>query len=128
MGRVIRSVVIASAFVAAWVAAALPAVAGTAELLADIEQAPGAGSTAYGVSVPLIPVGNRVVFQAYEPSSGSELWASDGTYTGTRLLRDLAPEGDSTDFRWLGTVRKTAVLRRTLDFCRRRFEGAVLWR
>ncbi|HEX3530830.1 MAG TPA: ELWxxDGT repeat protein [Thermoanaerobaculia bacterium] len=113
MSRVVRAVVIVSAFVAALVAVALPADAGTAELLADIEQ--GSGSTGYGVSAPLIPVGNRVVFQAAEPSSGSELWASDGTYLGTRLLRDLAPGEDSTDFRWLGTVGKTAVLRRRLD-------------
>jgi ELWxxDGT repeat protein len=113
---VVRSVVVAPAFVAALVAAALPAAAGTAELLADIDRTSASGSGSYGVSVPLIPVGDRVVFQAAEPSSGSELWASDGTYTGTRLLRDLAPEGESTDFRWLGTVRKTAVLRRALDF------------
>lgn len=36
-------------------------------------------------------VDNRLVFVAAEPSSGAELWSSDGTEAGTRLLADICP-------------------------------------
>lgn len=34
---------------------------------------------------------NRVLFQAYSPSYGPELWVSDGTTAGTSLLKDIFP-------------------------------------
>ena len=33
----------------------------------------------------------QAAFVAYEPASGSELWASDGTASGTRLVADILP-------------------------------------
>lgn len=36
-------------------------------------------------------VGNRVVFMASDGRHGRELWASDGTAPGTRLIRDINP-------------------------------------
>ncbi|MBZ0112534.1 MAG: hypothetical protein K8J08_08745 [Thermoanaerobaculia bacterium] len=36
-------------------------------------------------------IGNTVYFQANTLASGVELWASDGTPGGTRLVRDIAP-------------------------------------
>jgi ELWxxDGT repeat protein len=36
-------------------------------------------------------VDNRVVFVASEPGSGAEIWGSDGTEAGTRLLADVCP-------------------------------------
>lgn len=36
-------------------------------------------------------VGSRIFFTLHEPSTGSELWASDGTAAGTGLVADLAP-------------------------------------
>ncbi|NJM26853.1 MAG: hypothetical protein HC859_16665 [Bacteroidia bacterium] len=38
---------------------------------------------------------NSILFAATSPSTGRELWISDGTTPGTRLLKDLHPEGSS---------------------------------
>jgi ELWxxDGT repeat protein len=122
MSRVVRA---AALFVPVLLGAVLPAVAGTAELLADVSQGSSSSSTPAGVRGLFAPLGDRILFDALEPSSGVELWVSDGTPLGTRLLRDLAPGGESTDFRWLGTVRQTAVFFRDLDFGLGPFD---LWR
>ena len=38
----------------------------------------------------MVPLGDdRVVFVAHDPQQGAELWVTDGTSTGTRLLRDI---------------------------------------
>ncbi len=90
-------------------ATALPSfAAGTAELLADIEVAPGRGSSPR-IQGALIPLGDRLLFEASEESSGTELWVSDTTNNGTRLLSDLAPGRDSSAFFMWGTVGRTAV-------------------
>lgn len=39
--------------------------------------------------------GGTLFFAAYEPNDGTELWKSDGTKAGTRLVRDINPTGDS---------------------------------
>ncbi len=39
----------------------------------------------------LTALGDRLVFRAYRRAQGLELWISDGTVAGTRLLRDIAP-------------------------------------
>lgn len=49
----------------------------------------GFGQPAHG----LMPFSDGVVFTAFEPDSGYELWASSGTTEGTRRLTDLAPGG-----------------------------------
>lgn len=122
MSRVVRAVVL---LVSALLAAAHSGLAsGTAELLADINQA-SSSSTSSGVRGLFAPLGDRILFDAWEPSSGAELWVSDGTPLGTRLVRDLAPGNESTDFRWLGTVRGVAVFLRDLDFGLGPFD---LWR
>ncbi|HYC91525.1 MAG TPA: ELWxxDGT repeat protein [Thermoanaerobaculia bacterium] len=38
-----------------------------------------------------VAVGDRVVFSATDTASGPELWVSDGTAEGTKLLRDINP-------------------------------------
>ena len=43
-------------------------------------------------------VNNKVVFTAYTPETGSELWTTDGTKEGTKLITDLAEGGSSTFF------------------------------
>src|SRR5262249_12491067 len=39
----------------------------------------------------LTPVGNRLFFSWIGPGTGRELWISDGTPGGTRLVRDIYP-------------------------------------
>jgi large repetitive protein len=64
------------------------------ELVKDI--ASGGGDS--GVS-ELVSVGGTLFFSANDGSSGAELWRSDGTPTGTRLVKDLrvGPEGSSPE-------------------------------
>jgi len=38
---------------------------------------------------------NHIFFQAYHPDSDEDLWYSDGTMAGTKLFKDLNPEGMS---------------------------------
>lgn len=53
-------------------------------------------------------VGNRVVFVAGQPASGAEIWGSDGTEAGTRLLADVCPGPCSSGPQLLGrTARLT---------------------
>ena len=40
---------------------------------------------------PLAYVGGTFYFSAYDHEHGQELWASDGTSSGTRLVKDIAP-------------------------------------
>lgn len=63
--------------------------AGTS-LVKDI--CPGSGD-AFSPNRPLwyAPLGSLLIFGAYAPTSELELWKSDGTESGTVLLKDLAP-------------------------------------
>ena len=63
--------------------------AGTA-LLADIE--PGSqGSRGPFSRHEFAVLGSRVLFSAYSRASGTELWVSDGTRAGTRMVKDIYP-------------------------------------
>ena len=44
----------------------------------------------------LTPVGQRLFFTAGEPGYGNELWVSDGTTTGTRMVVDLTPGAEGS--------------------------------
>jgi ELWxxDGT repeat protein len=67
--------------------------------------APGLASAIAGQHrlVPLGP-GGPLVFTASDGLSGLELWQTDGTEAGTRLLQDLAPGAASSNPRLLGTA------------------------
>jgi len=45
-----------------------------------------------------VALGDQVLFHASDPADGFELWASDGTAEGTRLLADLCPGACDSDF------------------------------
>ncbi len=73
--------------------AATPAAAQTASLVKDIHP----GKTETGANPgEMWSFRNKVLFTAREPSSGRELWVTDGTGVGTRLLADFFPGEDSS--------------------------------
>lgn len=51
----------------------------------------------------LTMVGDRLFFVASGPSHGRELWSSDGTSAGTRLVADISPGSASTSLTDLST-------------------------
>ncbi|MBC7919817.1 MAG: hypothetical protein H7Z75_01880, partial [Ferruginibacter sp.] len=59
------------------------------QLLKDINAAP-ANSPYFG-PINLTDVGRVLYFSAANPANGRELWTSDGTPEGTRLIKDLRP-------------------------------------
>jgi ELWxxDGT repeat protein len=66
---------------------------GTTKLVKDIYPGPGA-STPGGIAVVggILSLGNgKAVFQANEPTDGTELWVTDGSLGGTTLLKDIYP-------------------------------------
>jgi ELWxxDGT repeat protein len=52
----------------------------------------------------LTAAGGRLFFVARDPDHGEELWASDGTETGTRLVRDIDPGPASSSPRHLAEI------------------------
>lgn len=60
------------------------------QLVKDIQT----GATSSGVS-NLVPLGDRMVFSAIDAGTGNELWVTDGTETGTGLLKDISSSGSS---------------------------------
>jgi ELWxxDGT repeat protein len=80
----------------------------TARLTGDI--AAGLGSKEGSAPDQLTLLGSRVVFRAAEPTTGQEVWTSDGTPGGTVLLRESCPGPCSDAPEILGTLN-----------------GAVLW-
>jgi uncharacterized repeat protein (TIGR01451 family) len=52
-------------------------------------------------------VGSALFFGGVDPANGLELWTSDGTPAGTKLVRDIAPGRLSSVPRWLTAVGGT---------------------
>jgi ELWxxDGT repeat protein len=86
-----------------------PAVsAGTAELVADLTP-PGPGPyPTLNEIINLVSVGQKAIFIASEPSSGKEVWATDGTSAGTQPLRDLCLGYCSSEPVPLGAIGREA--------------------
>ena len=94
-----------------------PSSSGVPYLVKDMNPGPGDGAP-----YDMTDVGGTAFFQAYRPDTGVELWASDGTEAGTRLVRDLNPGPDGLLTVRLHRSRRRRVLRRHDD---RRRRGAV---
>jgi ELWxxDGT repeat protein len=62
-------------------------------LVRDIKSVPGGLVT---VPVALVQSGTTVYFAASTPQTGSELWKSDGTQSGTALVKDIRPGPDAS--------------------------------
>ena len=60
--------------------------------------------------VRLAAAGDRVIFKAEEAATGKELWGSDGTVEGTRLVRDIYPGANSSGFSDVFSAGHVAVL------------------
>jgi ELWxxDGT repeat protein len=65
------------------------------ELLADINQIEAGGVSHMG---RFGQVGNNFYFMGSKPSTGRELWKTDGTVDGTTLVKDITPGETSTRF------------------------------
>ncbi|MCA9158503.1 MAG: choice-of-anchor J domain-containing protein, partial [Planctomycetales bacterium] len=74
-------------------------------LVADINQ----NETGLVVSRDQIPVAGTLYFAADDRIHGSELWVSDGTAAGTRLVRDLNPGSASSKPSHFVSAGSTAV-------------------
>ncbi len=54
---------------------------------------------------PLVVADNNLIyFTASSASAGEELWVSDGTPSGTRMVKDIVPGADGSDPKWLTVV------------------------
>lgn len=84
--------------------------AGT-KLVKDIN--PGGGQRGSSFPGELTAVGNTLFFTALAPISGSELWKSNGTSSGTKIVKDIWPELISSGASTLTAVGKSLFFRAT---------------
>jgi ELWxxDGT repeat protein len=63
--------------------------AGPAHLLKDINQVPSSNRGSFPQGFRRL--GNILLFQAFTPETGRELWRTDGTEAGTFLVKDIHP-------------------------------------
>jgi ELWxxDGT repeat protein len=82
-------------------------------LLLDIGQ--GGGGTVAEVQGQFFSLGPVALAPISLPDSGQELWATDGTEVGTRLVLDLCPGGCSSHFTPIGTVRQVGIFSASTD-------------
>jgi len=67
------------------------------------------------------PLANRLVFPAFDGPHGSELWITDGTRKGTRLLREVCPGACA------GVISVWPVYRGRLYFVGSDSQGSAVW-
>ena len=100
-----------------------PVAPSPAFMLRDIWPGPG------GPSSPVDPgvgaVGRTVYFSAADPDNGIEVWRTDGTRAGTRLVRDVSPGPFPSDPRVSPHVEGTSVIYFVADDG---IHGAQLWK
>ncbi|MCG3124617.1 MAG: hypothetical protein GIKADHBN_03086 [Phycisphaerales bacterium] len=114
-------------------AALLMAAAGLAQaqsfspyLAADLNTSPltSAGSQPGGLvgQVGFARLGSGTMFSAYDREHGSELWFTDGTLQGTRLVKDIQPGSRSSNPSWMATLGSRVVFAAYTDD-----SGTELW-
>lgn len=64
--------------------------AGTTQLLKDINPDGGYGFRPSGGATPIALGNGRAIFRANDGTHGDELWTTDGTAAGTKMLADIA--------------------------------------
>jgi ELWxxDGT repeat protein len=91
----------------------------TATLVGDFNTTNGDGFSEDDSSPGLFAVlGNRMVFVAKAPGTGFELWVTDGTPAGTRILEDICPGECSPELESLGVLGGVSLW----------YAGGQLWR
>jgi ELWxxDGT repeat protein len=83
--------------------------AGTA-LLKDVVPGAGSGAPSYPLNEYLW-LGNQLLFIANDGSHGEELWITDGTESGTRLVRDINPGLPKSEIIFYGVLQGKAIFR-----------------
>lgn len=68
-------------------------------MVKDMNTNPGAGIRDSVGESHILVYRNRLYFQAKTPNEGLEIWSTDGTATGTQILKDMVP---GNDFSWAG--------------------------
>lgn len=76
----------------------------------------------------LTPAGDTLFFLATESPTGRELWATDGTAGGTRLVTDLTPGPQGSSLSHLTAVGRTLVFARRVPGSSTQAERMELWR
>ncbi|KFE70060.1 hypothetical protein [Hyalangium minutum] len=76
----------------------------------------------------LTPAEDTLFFLATEAATGSELWATDGTPGGTRLVREITPGSEGSNLRPLSRVGSTLVFARLVPGSATQAERSELWR
>jgi ELWxxDGT repeat protein len=49
----------------------------------------------------MVVLGNKIVFTASNAANGEELWITDGTVSGTKMVKDINPGSDGSDPKYL---------------------------
>ena len=99
---------------------------GTQPLCPLSPYAPYAADSCPLVVSPGFQISNAVLFIADDTAHGGELWRTDGTESGTGVVKDIFPGADYGVYAWNDSV---ALLADTLYFTARDgIHGAELWR
>src|SRR5215218_11039074 len=99
--------------------------AGPASLVADLNTTEPSFVSDLGILGQLVRLGDKILFSAFDYSSGSEPWVSDGTAVGTEILRDICLVNCSSNPLFLGTTGPNAIFLVETDSS---FEQRDLWR
>jgi ELWxxDGT repeat protein len=77
-------------------------------LVADLRPGSASALPPPGTRFEAVPFGAGILFAADDGARGSELWFSDGTAGGTRLVRDVSPGTDPSSPRAFAVIGATA--------------------
>lgn len=74
----------------------------TTEIVADINPWGDFDDNGYGVN--MVVLNNALYFMAYHPQNEYQLWTSDGTFDGTKMLKEINPNGSAVDWNNQGQI------------------------